>query len=171
MKKLVLFLLLLLTACSSPLYAGTVTEKVYSPAHKIYWPIYIRTNKSTQVIPHWIHYPDSWYILIQNEDKKDSWTVSEEYYNSVEVGDYVTSEQLQKTEATLRKWIKDWEEIVDIYIKYKNSDNPEEQQLADTAKEQANKIADSYNKLLLKYGNMFGETLPEGIYAVIERIE
>ena len=171
MKKLVLFLLLMLTACSAPLYAGTVTEKVYTPAHKTYAPIVMIVNKTTRVIPRWVNHGDEWLVWIQNGEDRDSWTVSEEYYNSVEVGDYVTSEQLQKTEDTLRKWIKDWEEIVDIYIKYKDSDNPEEQQLADTAKEQANKIADSYNKLLLKYGNMFGETLPEGIYAVIERIE
>ena len=171
MKKLILFLLLILTACSKPLYQGIVIDKQYSPAHELYQPIIINVNKRVTIIPHWIHIPDYWYIWIQNGEEKDSWKVSEDYYNSVKIGDYVTSEQLQQTEDLLRKWIDDWEEVIDIYLKYKDSEDPEEQKLADQAKEQANKIADDYNKLLQKFGNMFGETLPDGIYAAIERIE
>lgn len=171
MKKLFLLILLLLTACSEPLYSGIVIDKVHSQAHSVLQMMTIKVGNVSQIYPRWIHYPDTWYIWVQNKDKKDSWTVSEEYYNSVEVGDFITSEQLQKTEATLRKWIKDWEEVIDIYLENKDSENPEERQLADIAKEQANKIADDYNDLLMKYGNMFGETLPEGVYAAIERIE
>ena len=170
-KKFLLILMFLLSACSKPLYSGTVIDKQYIPAHKLYQPMIIVVNKQTRIIPHYVHLPDKWIIWVQNGDKKDSWYVSEDYYNSVDIGDFITSEQLQKTEFMLRKWIKDWEECVDIYLKNKDSNNPEELQLANIAKEQANKIADDYNKYLLKYGNMFGETLPEGIYAVIERIE
>lgn len=171
MKKLFLLILLLLTACSEPLYSGIVTDKVHSPAHSILQMMTIKVGSTTQIYPRWIHYPDTWYIWVQNGKDRDSWTVSEEYYDSVEVGDYIKSEQLQKIEVTLRKWIKDWEENADIYLANKDSENPKERQLAKIAKEQANKIADDYNDLLMKYGNMFGETLPEGVYAAIERIE
>lgn len=170
MKKLILFLLFSLTACGATLHSGTVTEKRHIPAHNIYSPIII-SGKQIQVIPRWIHHDDMYYVWVQNGEDRDSWYVSEDYYNSVEVGDFITSEKLKETEIILRKWIKDWEEVVDIYLKNKDSENPEEQQLAEIAKKEANTIADDYNKLLLKYGNMFGETLPEGIYAAIERIE
>lgn len=171
MKKILLILCFLLSACSKPLHSGMVIDKQYIPAHTRYQPMVININNHIQIFPQYRHIPDKWIIQIQNGDKKDSWYVSEDYYNSVDIGDFITSEQLQKTEFMLRKWIKDWEECVDIYLKNKDSNNPEELQLANIAKEQANKIADDYNRLILKYGNMFGETLPEGIYAVIERIE
>lgn len=89
MKKLWLLLLLLITACSKPLYSGTVTEKVYSPAHSIYCVRIIPVGKYNQVFQYWINYPDSWTVWVQNGKDRDSWTVSEEYYDSVEVGDYV----------------------------------------------------------------------------------
>ena len=170
MKKIIPILLLLLTACSKPLYGGTVIEKCYEPAHKVYQPIVI-PGKNVLIIPHWIHYSDRWYIWIQNGEEKDSWDVTEEYYNSVEVGDYVTSDQVKDAEEELRKWIADWETQIDIYLKYKDSDNPEEIVLADDAKAQANEIASYYNNLILKDSYLFGETLPEGIYAAIEVIE
>ena len=171
MKKIILTLLLLLTACSKPLYEGTVIEKHFSKEHKLYQPIIINVNKQIQIIPRWITISDHWYIEIQNGDKKGFWDVSEDYYNSVEVGDYVTSEQLQEYEETLRKWIKDWEECIDIYQKYHDSNNQIEQVLAERAKEQANKIADDYNKLIHKYETMYNGHLPDGIYAAIERFE
>ena len=171
MRKVLLFLLLFLAACSKPLYEGTVTDKHYDEAHRIYSPMIMNVNKHTQIIPRWIHYPDRWYVSVQNGEEKDIWEVTEEYYDSVEVGDYITSEQRQKVEAMLRKWIDDWEEDLDIYMKYKDSEDPREQKLANKAKEQMNEIAEHYNKLILKYGYLFGETLPEGIYAAIEKAE
>ena len=47
MKKVLLFLLLFLTACSKPLYEGTVTDKHYDEAHRIYSPMIMNVNKRT----------------------------------------------------------------------------------------------------------------------------
>ena len=95
MKKLILFLVLSLTACGTTLYSGTVTEKHHIPAHNTYQPI-IMGGKHPYIIPRWIHHDDVYYVWVQNGEDRDSWYVSEDYYNSVEVGDFITSEQLKK---------------------------------------------------------------------------
>lgn len=41
----------------------------------------------------------------------------------------------------------------------------------ETAKERANKAAEEYNQYMAKWGYIFGETLPDGIYASIDIIE
>ena len=84
--------------------------------------------------------------------------------------DGITDEQVQTAEAELRHWISDWEMTLDIYEAYKDSDNPDEQKMADNAKDMCNEIANYYNQLILKNGYLFGETLPEGVYAAIEII-
>lgn len=82
--------------------------------------------------------------------------------HSSEITDSITNEQRQEAETELRQWIDDWEKLSDIY---KNNEN------AEIAKGLMNEIAGHYNKLILKYGYLFGETLPEGIYAAIEITE
>ena len=92
MKKLMILLLFIsmlvfLTGCKSIDY-GTVIEKSFTPAHRSYQPMVI-VGKHTMIIPRWISHPDRWSILIENEYGHDWWRVSEEYYNSVNVGDSV----------------------------------------------------------------------------------
>lgn len=70
-----------------------------------------------------------------------------------------------------RERIESWEYTVEVYLKYKDSDNPSELEFAEQAKEKANDIARVYNQDMLAYGNLFGETLPDGLYAIIEKIE
>ena len=93
MKKLiaiilVLLCLFLLTGCKSIDY-GTVVDKSFSPAHQTWSPIIMHVNKQTKIIPRWINHSDSWSILVENEEGRDWWSVSESYYNSVEIGDSV----------------------------------------------------------------------------------
>ena len=93
MKRSLLVLLavvcmLMMAGCKRIDY-GTVVDKSFSPAHNTYLPMVVRAGKSTRVIPRWIHYSDRWAILVENEDGKDWWDVSENYYNSIEIGDAV----------------------------------------------------------------------------------
>ena len=80
--------LLMLAGCGHIDY-GTVIDKSFSPAHKTYSPMVIRVNKSTRIIPRWIYHHDHWSILVQNDDGKEWWEVSEDYYNSIDIGSSV----------------------------------------------------------------------------------
>ncbi len=74
--------------------------------------------------------------------------------------DTITEEQRQNVETMLRDVISHWETEIQAY---RDGD--------ESAKERANKIAETYNGLMQTNGYVFGETLPEGIYAAIEPIE
>ena len=93
MKKIQVIILLVLcifvlAGCKS-IDNGTVIDKSYSPAHRSYQPMVMIVNKHTRIIPRWINHPDVWSILVENEDGRDWWNVSEDFYNSVEIGDKV----------------------------------------------------------------------------------
>lgn len=80
--------LLILTGCEHIDY-GIVIDKSFSPAHKTYSPTIMHMNKTTRIIPRWIYHSDHWSILVQNDDGKEWWEVSEDHYNSVEIGSNV----------------------------------------------------------------------------------
>ena len=74
--------------------------------------------------------------------------------------DRITDEQRKAVEEECRSLITSWETYAQAYRE------------GDTeAKESANKTAAAYNEFLQKNSYVFGETLPEGIYAAIEPIE
>ena len=76
--------------CSyTPLTEGFVIDKDYDPAHRVYRPIHIYSGGHNQSIPHWRTVGDRWTVWIQNGEDKDMWYVTEEFYNSVHVGDWV----------------------------------------------------------------------------------
>ena len=93
MKKAVALLMiaciLLLTGCTKTLDAGVVTEKQFSPAHKTYNPMFLTVSGHTSMIPRWISHPDKWFVYVQDGEDRDCWSVSKEYYESVEVGEYI----------------------------------------------------------------------------------
>lgn len=73
----------------TPLTEGAVTNKFYEPAHQVYDPIYITVDGKNQTIPRYRYVGDRWKIVITNGDDTDVWYVSESYYDSVHVGDWV----------------------------------------------------------------------------------
>ena len=92
-KRIALILLLLIVCvlvvgCKSIDY-GIVVEKSFTAAHSTYAPYVMIINKQTKIMPRWVSHPDSWKILVKNDDGSEWWSVSEEYYNSVNVGDNV----------------------------------------------------------------------------------
>lgn len=93
MKRILLFILILImlfcmVGCSSIDY-GTVKDKSFSPSHRTYQPMIMVMNKHTYIIPCWVNRKASWKILVENDEGSEWWTVTEEYYNAVNVGDYV----------------------------------------------------------------------------------
>lgn len=93
MKKVTIFILLtvcifVLTGCKSIDY-GIVVDKSFREAHRSYNPIVMIVNKHPLIIPRWTNHPDKWSILVENEDGREWWDVTENYYNSVEIGSNV----------------------------------------------------------------------------------
>ena len=82
-------------------------------------------------------------------------------------GDSITPEQRQEVEDTCRAMIASWEADLQTYKDLKDTDKDG----AEVARLSANKTADMYNEYLLMNSYVFGETLPDGIYAVIANIE
>ena len=85
---MVLVMLFALAGCTS-VNNGTVVKKEFTAAHKTYAPTIMHIGKMTQIIPRWISHPDSWHILVENDGHREWWDVTEEYYNSIDIGDYV----------------------------------------------------------------------------------
>jgi len=93
MKKIIVLLLIFLcsfivTGCKT-LDEGTVYSKTYMPAHTGIYFIAMRIGKTTQLIPRHTHHPDRWEICVEFEKDKDCWDVPEEFYDSVEIGEYI----------------------------------------------------------------------------------
>ena len=85
---IVLVMLFALTGCTS-VDNGIVVEKAFTAAHRTYAPMIMHIGRTTQIIPHWRSHPDSWSILVENDDHREWWDVTEDFYNSVDIGDYV----------------------------------------------------------------------------------
>ena len=93
MKRLLIFLMLfvllvMLTACKSIDY-GTVIDKSFTPGHTESYIVPMRIGKTMVCMPRTRHVRDTWTIFVENEEGRESWNVSEEFYNSVEIGDTV----------------------------------------------------------------------------------
>lgn len=81
-------MLVILTACKSIDY-GTVINKSFTPAYVENYILPMRVGKMTICMPRTRHVSASWSILVENEEGREWWSVSEDYYNSVEIGDAV----------------------------------------------------------------------------------
>ena len=93
MKRLLILLLfifvILLSACVD---RGIVIDKSFQPSHMVYSPMIMVVGKQTRIIPRWFKCADTWSILVQNDNEREWWKVSKEYYDSVSIGNYVRKE-------------------------------------------------------------------------------
>jgi len=90
--------ILALIACAPQISEGDVYGKEFKPEHTQFMmmPITINNGKTTTTVmmPYTLHYPDRWVIYIKAYDEeKQEWVyeefyVSEEVYNSVNIGSY-----------------------------------------------------------------------------------
>ena len=103
MKKITLFLSIilvfgLLVSCSKLINEGDIYEKEFKPEYTTVsvFPMTISNGKTvtTIMVPYTIHYPDRWVIYIKAYDEEackwinEDFYVSEEVYDSVDIGDY-----------------------------------------------------------------------------------
>lgn len=103
MALFILFLTVILVACGNKITEGEVYEKEFIPAHTetMLVPIVIFNGKTTTttLIPETKNVPDEWYIKIQSVEadengkyEKAEYSVTEEIFNSYEVGDLYSHE-------------------------------------------------------------------------------
>ncbi|MBP5782048.1 MAG: hypothetical protein J6W04_00755 [Bacteroidales bacterium] len=85
--------------------------------------------------------------------------------------DVITDETRKATEDYCRALIASWEEDAEVYRQYKDSEDDEGREKAEQAKLSANKTAERYNEYMLMNAYVWGEHLPDGIYAMIEAID
>ena len=96
MKRAILWAVMLgslcfLSAChpSGGLDSGIVVRKVHTPAKQIYNPVISMVQGRMRIIPAFRHTAEKWEILVQSGARSDWWSVDEEYYSVVEIGDQV----------------------------------------------------------------------------------
>lgn len=95
---LIVLALIMLTSCSDSINEGDVYEKEFKPEYTTVsvLPMTISSGKTvtTIMVPYTIHYPDRWVIYIKAYDEEacnwinEDFYVSEEVYDSVDIGDY-----------------------------------------------------------------------------------
>ena len=90
--------LIMMTSCSDSINEGDVYDKEFKPEYTTVsvLPMTISNGKTvtTIMVPYAIHYPDRWVIYIKAYDEEtckwinEDFYVSEEVYDSVNIGDY-----------------------------------------------------------------------------------
>ena len=73
-----------------PLTEGEVIGKKHLPAFGEYVPESLAVNGKQKNLPRHRYYGERWRITVRNGDDEDIWYVSEKYYDSVRIGDWVT---------------------------------------------------------------------------------
>lgn len=97
-----IFFMFSLTSCSSQIKKGFIIDKSFSPVHTVTTTVSqpVLCGKAVIVVPRTqiIHYDDEWNIIIEGvneegEKEKREIEVSEEIYNSLEIGDYYVMQE------------------------------------------------------------------------------
>ena len=111
---LIVLALIMLISCSDSINEGDVYEKEFKPEYTTVsvLPMTISNGKTvtTIMVPYTIHYPDRWVIYIKAYDEEtrkwitEDFYVSEEVYDSVNIGDYfVFDEDMGTRDETYTK--------------------------------------------------------------------
>ena len=86
--------------------------------------------------------------------------------------DIFSNDDLHRSvEENLRQMIRLWEDDLDLYNRTADTDSKSIEEIHQHTKNRMNEIADAYNAYLQRYNYLFQDTLPDDIYAAIERIE
>lgn len=88
----ILVIIVLITGCANRINEGTVYEKEHQESwtQVMLMPITTLVGKVviTNMIPYTIYHSENWIIWIESDGETEDFYVTEEYYNSIEVGDY-----------------------------------------------------------------------------------
>ena len=90
--KIILLLLLVLTACGHSIHEGKIIDKYYQPARNYTYTTTMMVNKMTIIQTHTGYDDEDWIVLVQ--DVIDGDTITEEFYlselqfNCMNIGDH-----------------------------------------------------------------------------------
>ena len=75
-----------LTSCAEKIREGYIIQKIYEPETTT--TFYVKIGRV--FVPQKTTTPEKYYLIIKNENETAKYIVSENVYNSFEVGDYIT---------------------------------------------------------------------------------
>ena len=78
---------------------GTVIDKDFIPAHTTTQMMPVIINNRTALQPRYIFHPDVYRILVDDGERREWWTVTKIFYDSVEIGDTVDRRKSSEKEA------------------------------------------------------------------------
>lgn len=74
---------------TNSLDAGVLVDKMYKGPYVTHSTTYITSGKIRIPVRHTHHHSESWWFVVEYDDKHDTWEVSETQYNSAHIGDWV----------------------------------------------------------------------------------
>ena len=94
-------LAMMLTACGQKVTAGEVTDKQFTAEHISTHTYFIHAGKTSIPMIRHIRVPDCWAIeitgIVDGEEKSSTYEVTEEVYDSLEIGDWYEAEVNNET--------------------------------------------------------------------------
>ncbi len=95
--SILIILVMIISGCQASVTTGTVADMTYIPAHTMIIMQTVNTGSFSTTVPITTSYPDIWYVVIEgydenNEYHQTTYSVSEEEYNSINIGDTYTKE-------------------------------------------------------------------------------
>lgn len=90
------------------------------------------------------------------------------YDSAMQEAEEVSYQTRKDVEDTCRSMIASYKADVDIYNLYKDSDNPNQKNYADSALIRAVKTANEYNEYILKNSFVWKDNVPNDIYMSLE---
>ncbi len=90
---LVVFIAFVVGIClykaANHLDAGTLVDKWHKAAHTYHTTTFIKSGSVRIPVRRTHHNPEQWLFIVSADGKTDTWSVSEDQYNSAEVGEWV----------------------------------------------------------------------------------
>jgi mannose-6-phosphate isomerase-like protein (cupin superfamily) len=88
---IILFALMVILSGCNKLSYGAVIKKEYRPAYERTWTSMVQVGKVLVPQIHHEHYAESWNIIIEghykDKLKRESYTISEQDFNTISIGD------------------------------------------------------------------------------------
>lgn len=69
--------------------AGMLVDKYHQDAYVSHYTSWIWSGKVRIPVQRTSRHPESWWFVVEADDKRDHWQVTKDFYESVEIGDYV----------------------------------------------------------------------------------
>lgn len=106
MKKILLLVMVLLLSGCNKLEEGNIIEMEYNEPYTqlMFIPIIVSSGNSTttMIVPFYVFHPEKWKIKIEGdyngETRSETYYISEQRYNELNIGDFVTTDETFSTD-------------------------------------------------------------------------